>query len=179
MWLSYAVWFFFFIFTVVQDRVIAYWFPDKLGLAFGAIVSVIRCGNVLNFFITSNIAKIYGVPMALWTGKQKYIFNFILILHYIIKVWREHFFNHLAGALMCGVGCVAALGYCVLDMIGSRKLDKNHVFNIKSQPLVRDELKYFIDINVIFIHNRFQRNTRIDSLQSVFSNKKWREQITL
>lgn len=50
---------------------------------------------------------------------------------------------------MCGVGCVAALGYCVLDMIGSRKLDKNHVFNIKSQPLVRDELKYFIDIIVI------------------------------
>lgn len=44
---------------------------------------------------------------------------------------------------------------------------------------MRDELKYFIDINVIFIHNRFQRNTRIDSLQSVFSNKKWREQITL
>lgn len=76
---------------------------------------------------------------------------------------------------MCGVGCVAALGYCVLDMIGSRKLDKNHVFNIKSQPLVRDELKYFIDINVIFIHNRFQRNTRIDSLQSVFSNKKNKE----
>lgn len=75
MRLSYAVCFsfFFFIFTVVQDRVIAYWFPDKLGLAFGAIVSVIRCGNVLNFFITSNIAKIYGVPMALWTGKQKYI----------------------------------------------------------------------------------------------------------
>lgn len=53
---------------VVQDRVIAYWFPDKLGLAFGAIVSVIRCGNVLNFFLTSNIAKLYGVPMALWTG---------------------------------------------------------------------------------------------------------------
>lgn len=82
---------------------------------------------------------------------------------------------------MCGVGCVAALGYCVLDMIGSRKLDKNHVFNIKSQPLVRDELKYFIDINVIFIHNRFQRNTRIDSLQSVFSKKKKkkeRKQIT-
>lgn len=76
---------------------------------------------------------------------------------------------------MCGVGCVAALGYCVLDMIGSRKLDKNHVFNIKSQPLVRDELKYFIDINVFFIHNRFQRNTRIDSLQSVFSNKKNKE----
>lgn len=76
-------------------------------------------------------------------------FQYFLILHYIIKVWRGHFFNHLAGALMCGVGCVAALGYCVLDMIGSRKLDKNHVFNIKSQPLVRDELKYFIDIIVI------------------------------
>lgn len=135
MWLSYVL--FPFIFTVVQDRVIAYWFPDKLGLAFGAIVSVIRCGNVLNFFITSNIAEIYGVPMALWTGKQKYIFIF-LVVHTIIKVWRGHFFNHLAGALMCGVGCVAALGYCVLDMIGSRKLDKNHVFNIKSQPLVRD-----------------------------------------
>lgn len=75
---------------------------------------------------------------------------------------------------MCGVGCVAALGYCVLDMIGSRKLDKNHVFNIKSQPLVRDLLKYFIDINVIFffIFNRFQRNTRIDSLQTVFSRKR-------
>lgn len=106
---------------------------------------------------------------------NKSTFQFFLILHYIIKVWRGHFFNHLAGALMCGVGCVAALGYCVLDMIGSRKLDKNHVFNIKSQPLVRDELKYFIDINVIFIHNRFQRNTRIDSLQSVFSNKKNKE----
>lgn len=99
---------------LVQDRVIAYWFPDKLGLAFGAIVSVIRCGNVLNFFITSNIAKIYGVPMALWTG-----------------------------ALMCGVGCVAALGYCVLDMIGSRKLDKNHVFNIKSQPLRMSDIRNF------------------------------------
>lgn len=147
MWLSYAVCYF--IFTVVQDRVIAYWFPDKLGLAFGAIVSVIRCGNVLNFFITSNIAKIYGVPMALWTGKQE-IHYYFFFSHNSTKVWRGHLFNDLAGALMCGVGCVAALGYCVLDMIGSRKLDKNHVFNVKSQPLVRDLLKYFIDHNVIF-----------------------------
>ncbi|XP_062592714.1 major facilitator superfamily domain-containing protein 1-like [Saccostrea cucullata] len=99
---------------LVQDRVIAYWFPDKLGLAFGAIVSVIRCGNVLNFFITSNIAKVYGVPMALWTG-----------------------------ALMCGVGFMAAVGYCILDAIGSGKLDKTHVFNIKSQPVKFSDIRNF------------------------------------
>ncbi|XP_022333503.1 lysosomal dipeptide transporter MFSD1-like [Crassostrea virginica] len=99
---------------LVQDRVIAYWFPDKLGLAFGAIVSVIRCGNVLNFFLTSNIAKLYGVPMALWTG-----------------------------ALMCGVGCLAAVGYCVLDAIGSRKLDRNKTFNVKSAPIQFSDIRKF------------------------------------
>lgn len=45
-------------------------------------------------------------------------------------------FNLLAGALMCGVGCLAAVGYCVLDAIGSRKLDRNKTFNVKSAPIV-------------------------------------------
>ncbi|XP_048758463.1 major facilitator superfamily domain-containing protein 1-like [Ostrea edulis] len=99
---------------LVQDRVIAYWFPDKLGLAFGAIVSVIRCGNVLNFFITSNIAKDHGVPFALWTG-----------------------------VMMCGVGFLAAVGYCILDTIGCRKMDKNHVFNVKSPPLKCSDIRKF------------------------------------
>lgn len=52
-----------------------------------------------------------------------------------------NFSNFLAGVMMCGVGFLAAVGYCILDTIGCRKMDKNHVFNVKSPPLVSNTSK--------------------------------------
>ena len=55
--------------SVVQDRVLAVWFRDKLALAFGIVVSFIRMGSVLNFLVTSHISSRYGLSTALWIGK--------------------------------------------------------------------------------------------------------------
>ena len=61
--------------TVVQDRVLAVWFKDKLALAFGIMVSVLRLGSVLNFLISPHIAARYGISTALWVGKYSLSIN--------------------------------------------------------------------------------------------------------
>ena len=53
---------------VVQDRVIAFWFPDKLEMVFGVIVCILRLGNVTNFLATTNMAELLGLQMAVWVG---------------------------------------------------------------------------------------------------------------
>ena len=66
--MSRLIYLFLFI-TVIQDRVLAVWFKDKLALVFGIMVSVLRLGSVLNFLVSPHIAAIYGLPIALWVGK--------------------------------------------------------------------------------------------------------------
>ncbi|KAK3090181.1 hypothetical protein FSP39_009821 [Pinctada imbricata] len=101
---------------LVQDRVIAFWFYDKLGLAFGVIVSVVRCGSVLNFLLTSNIATSHSVAASTWFGSG-----------------------------MCFVGFLASIGYCIMETIGRRAIDSEHFFSVKSQEMaiVQDRVVTF------------------------------------
>ena len=57
-------------FSVVRDRVIAYWFRDKLALAFGIAVSTMGMGSVLTFLLTSNMAQWIGLTSTLFAGKS-------------------------------------------------------------------------------------------------------------
>ena len=56
------------LFVVSQDRVIAFWFPDRLEMVFSSIVCVIRLGSVSNFLASSNMAEYLGLQMAAWIG---------------------------------------------------------------------------------------------------------------
>ena len=57
-----------FFFSVVRDRVIAFWFRDKLALAFGIAVSTMGLGSVLTFLFTSNMAQWIGLTETLFVG---------------------------------------------------------------------------------------------------------------
>ena len=56
------------VFSVVRDRVIAFWFRDKLALAFGIAVSTMGLGSVLTFLFTSNMAQWIGLTETLFVG---------------------------------------------------------------------------------------------------------------
>lgn len=56
-------------FSVVRDRVIASWFPDRLAMAFGIAMSTMGLGSVLTFLLTSNIASWIGLGPTLFVGK--------------------------------------------------------------------------------------------------------------
>ena len=73
------------IIPVVQDRVLAVWFRDKLALSFGVVVSVIRLGSVLNFLVTSHISLKYGLETALWIGRFSTNYHDIRMYKCIIK----------------------------------------------------------------------------------------------
>lgn len=57
------------ILSVVQDRIIAFWFPDRLEMVFGLIVCVLRLGNVSNFLMSANMSEWLSLQMAAWTGQ--------------------------------------------------------------------------------------------------------------
>jgi len=60
------------IFSVVQNRITAYWFRNKeLAMAFGITLAFSRLGSVLNFFLTQNFAQTYGVSWTLWGGEDQ------------------------------------------------------------------------------------------------------------
>lgn len=59
-----------FTFSVVQNRITAYWFRNKeLALAFGITLAFSRLGSVLNFFLTQVFEDAYGLKWTLWAGK--------------------------------------------------------------------------------------------------------------
>ena len=65
---------------VVQNRLTAYWFRNKeLALAFGITLAFSRLGSVLNFFLTQNFAKTYGLDWTLWGGKLVDVNKFALL----------------------------------------------------------------------------------------------------
>ncbi|XP_021348059.1 major facilitator superfamily domain-containing protein 1-like isoform X2 [Mizuhopecten yessoensis] len=51
---------------IVQNRMLASWFPDNILLVFSLMVVVLRLGNVSNFFLTANIANWIGLSTTLW-----------------------------------------------------------------------------------------------------------------
>lgn len=59
--------------SVVRDRVIACWFPDRLALAYGIAVSTMGLGSVLTFLLTSNIADSIGLTSTLFVGMFNYL----------------------------------------------------------------------------------------------------------
>ncbi|KAJ8305742.1 hypothetical protein KUTeg_016287 [Tegillarca granosa] len=79
---------------IVQDRIVAFWFRDKMALAFGITYTMQRLGNVVNFFVTDNIFSMFGLTAALW-----------------------------AGAIVCLCSFCGAVIFAILDVYGTRKLD--------------------------------------------------------
>lgn len=69
-------------FSVVQNRITAYWFRDKeLAMAFGITLCFSRLGSVLNFFLTESFEEDYGLKITLWGGKFQYAkLSFSLLL---------------------------------------------------------------------------------------------------
>lgn len=67
----------FFVISVVQDRITAFWFKGKeLSLAFGLTLGFSRLGSVLNFFITMRFEEKYGLQWTLWGGRFNLIFTY-------------------------------------------------------------------------------------------------------
>ena len=65
-------------FTVVQNKLTAFWFKDKeLALAFGITLAFSRLGSVLNFFLTETFTDAFGLKWTLWGGKN---FCYLLFL---------------------------------------------------------------------------------------------------
>ena len=59
-------------FSVVQNRITAYWFKNKeLALAFGICLAFSRLGSVLNFITTQNFESSYGLTWTLWGGRYQ------------------------------------------------------------------------------------------------------------
>lgn len=57
-------------FSVVQNRITAYWFKNKeLAMAFGITLAFSRLGSVLNFFLTLVFEDAYGLKWTLWAGE--------------------------------------------------------------------------------------------------------------
>ncbi len=57
--------------AVLQIRITSYWFKDReLTFALGSAQAFSRLGSVLNFFITENFARKYGLPWTLWGGRS-------------------------------------------------------------------------------------------------------------
>lgn len=57
------------VFSVVQNRITAYWFRNKeLAMAFGITLAFSRLGSVLNFFMTQIFEDAYGLTWTLWAG---------------------------------------------------------------------------------------------------------------
>ncbi|XP_069133234.1 lysosomal dipeptide transporter MFSD1-like [Argopecten irradians] len=80
---------------IVQDRVLAMWFPDNLAIVFSINVVALRLGNVSNFLLTANIANWIGLTGALWVG-----------------------------AAICGTTALSAVGLSVLDYYGTKHSEK-------------------------------------------------------
>lgn len=58
-------------YSVLQDRIIAFWFKEKgLAMAFGVTLGFSRLGSVLNFFITQKFEQAYGLQWMLWGGRS-------------------------------------------------------------------------------------------------------------
>ncbi len=55
--------------SVVQYRIIGFWFKNKeLAMAFGLVLAFSRLGSVLNFLFTEQFAEMYGIVTTLWGG---------------------------------------------------------------------------------------------------------------
>ncbi|OWF48484.1 Major facilitator superfamily domain-containing protein 1 [Mizuhopecten yessoensis] len=99
---------------VLQNRVVSFWFRDNSVMPVSFLIFTIRSGNVLNFFLTANLAQWFGLPWSLWIG-----------------------------ALVCCIGLVAGIGLAVLDSIGTKQLDEEARKQMESKPINLRDMKSF------------------------------------
>lgn len=99
---------------IVQDRIVAFWFRDKMALAFGITYTMQRLGNVVNFFVTDNIFSMFGLTAALW-----------------------------AGAIVCLCSFCGAVIFAILDVYGTRKLDNESQSKMVSMPIRLRDVRSF------------------------------------
>lgn len=58
-------------YSVLQDRVTAFWFKEKeLAMAYGMTLGISRLGAILNFFVTQIFEQAYGLQWTLWGGRS-------------------------------------------------------------------------------------------------------------
>ena len=55
--------------VVVMDRIVSYWFSDRIEFAWGINIAMCRMGTVLNFLATAWISYNYGLDVSTWVGK--------------------------------------------------------------------------------------------------------------
>ncbi|XP_070563686.1 lysosomal dipeptide transporter MFSD1-like [Ptychodera flava] len=117
--------------TIVQNRITAYWFRNKeLAFAFGMTLTLSRAGSVLNFFLTPNFEKEYGLRWTLW-----------------------------GGAILCGLGFVSAIILSFLDIIGIKQLGQEANVATQSKKLRLRDIKYFslqfwlLALTIMFFYN--------------------------
>lgn len=99
---------------IVQDRVVAFWFKDRISFVYGFVIFALRVGNVSNYLVTANIAKTYGIRWAFWTG-----------------------------TLACVIGVISAISLAVVDYYGTKQLDDDCKINMKALPVSRKDIRDF------------------------------------
>ncbi|XP_077980947.1 lysosomal dipeptide transporter MFSD1-like isoform X2 [Glandiceps talaboti] len=117
--------------TIVQNRITAYWFRNKeLAFAFGVTLTLSRAGSVLNFFLTPNFEKEYGLKWTLW-----------------------------GGAMLCGIGFISAFILSILDIVGIRQLGQEGHVASQSKKLRLRDIKYMslqfwlLALTIMFFYN--------------------------
>ncbi|KAK3089402.1 hypothetical protein FSP39_003368 [Pinctada imbricata] len=117
--------------TIVQNRITAYWFKNKeLAMAFGITLAFSRLGSVLNFFLTQNFNKMYGLNWTLW-----------------------------GGAMLCGIGFLSAITVSFLDKWGVKQLGDEETLKSESKKLKVTDIKNFslsywlLALTIMFFYN--------------------------
>ncbi|KAK3091074.1 hypothetical protein FSP39_016954 [Pinctada imbricata] len=100
---------------IVQDRVVTFWFRDRLEFAWGVTVSTFRIGTVLNFLISANIAFHYGLDVATWVA-----------------------------AAVSALGFVSSIVLVGLDIYGSKKVDVYAINDTTKKKFVSTYVWYVI-----------------------------------
>ncbi|XP_021348060.1 major facilitator superfamily domain-containing protein 1-like [Mizuhopecten yessoensis] len=99
---------------IVQDRVVAFWFKDRISFVYGFVIFALRLGNVSNFLLTANVAKVYGIQWAFWLG-----------------------------TLTCVIGVLCAISLAIVDYYGTKQLDDDCKMNMKALPVSRKDIREF------------------------------------
>ncbi|XP_060063345.1 major facilitator superfamily domain-containing protein 1-like [Ylistrum balloti] len=99
---------------IVQDRVVAFWFKDRISFVYGFVIFALRVGNVSNFLLTANIAKHYGIQWAFWMG-----------------------------TVACVIGVLSAISLAIVDYYGTLQLDDDCKINMKALPVSRKDIREF------------------------------------
>ncbi|KAJ0015875.1 hypothetical protein NQD34_014165 [Periophthalmus magnuspinnatus] len=118
-------------FSVVQNRITAFWFKGKeLALAFGLTLAFSRLGSVLNFFLTQRFEEKFGMQWTLW-----------------------------GGALLCVLGFSSAIIVSTLDKVGMKQLGLDGAIQEESRKVRIQDVKllslryWLLVLTIMFFYN--------------------------